>query len=169
MKIIDDELLNNFIDDDLSVEDRQFLKNEIENNIEIKKRYESLLLIHNSLKNSGVETTSIDFTRTIMDKISKNKLRSAQQKRFLIFILSLFGIVTLGIVAYLLYQLFSGITFTSSGKVVSDYSKDFGDYITALFGKKNLSIFGSILSFIMLVGGYFLFEYQKSMKKHMSH
>lgn len=169
MKIIDDNLLNNFIDNDLSIEEKQVLQNEIENNPEIKKRYENLLLIHNSLKNSEIGSTSIDFTKTLMQKISKREQRSVQQKRFLFFMLSIFGFVTAGIVGYLFYQLFSSLTFTTSNELVTNYSKGIGDYISSLFGKKNLSIFGSVLSFIMLVAGYFLFEYQKQSKKKFSH
>lgn len=169
MKIIDDNLLNNFIDNDLSIEEKQFLQNEIEKNPEIKKRYENLMLIHNSLKNSGISSTSIDFTKTLMQKISKREQRSVQQKRFLFFMLSIFGFVTVGIVGFLFYQLCSSITITDSNELVANYSKSIGDYISSIFGKKNLSIFGSVLSFIMLVAGYFLFEYQKQSKKKFSH
>lgn len=169
MKIIDDNLLNNFIDNDLSIEEKQFIQNEIDKNPEIKKRYENLLLIHNSLKNSEISSTSIDFTKTLMQKISKRELRSVQQKRFLFVMLSIFGIVTVGIVGFLFYQLISTLTFTDSNELVTNYSKSIGDYFTSIFGKKNLSIFGSVLSFIMLVAGYFLFDYQKQSKKKFSH
>lgn len=169
MKIIDDNLLNNFIDNDISIEEKQFIQSEIDKNPEIKKRYENLLLIHNSLKNSEISSTSIDFTKTLMQKISKRELRSVQQKRFLFFMLSIFGFVTVGIVGFLFYQLFSSITFTDSNELVTNYSKSIGDYISSIFGKKNLSIFGSVLSFIMLVAGYFLFDYQKQSKKKFSH
>ena len=169
MKIIDDNLLNNFIDNDLSIEEKQFIQSEIDKNPEIKKRYENLLLIHNSLKNSEISSTSIDFTKTLMQKISKRELRSVQQKRFLFVMLSIFGIVTVGIVGFLFYQLISTITFNDSNELVTNYSKIIGDYFTSIFGKKNLSIFGSVLSFIMLVAGYFLFDYQKQSKKKFSH
>lgn len=169
MKIIDDNLLNNFIDNELSIEEKQFVLDEIDKNPEIKKRYENLLLIHNSLRTSAVNSTSADFTKMLMQKISKKELRSIQQKRFLFFMLSLFGFVTLCIIGFLFYQLFSSLTFTHSNELVTNYSKSFGDYISSVFGKKNLSIFGSILSFIMLVSGYFLYDYQKHSRKNFSH
>jgi len=169
MKIIDDNLLNNFIDNDLSSEEKQFVQNEIDRNPEIKKRYENLLFIHNSLKNSEINSTSIDFTKKLMQKISNKDLRSVQQKRFLFFMLSIFGFITLGILGFLFYQLFSSFTFTDSNDFVANYSKSLGDYISSIFGKKNLSIFGSVLSFIMLAAGYFLFDYQKQSKNKFSH
>ena len=169
MKILDDDLLNRLIDNDLSKEEMQFLKNEIEKNPEIKKRYENLLLIHDSLKNSEVSSTSDNFAKTLMQKISRQGLRSVQQKRFLFLILSLFGVLILGIVGFVFYQLFSSITFSDSTELVANYSKSIGDHISSIFGKKNLSIFGSVLSFIMLVAGYFLFNYQKQSQKNFSH
>ena len=66
-------------------------------------------------------------------------------------------------------QIISSIQASESTELVTKYSKGIGDYFLNLFGQKNLSIFGSILSLIMLVSGYFLFEYQKQSKKNFGH
>lgn len=169
MKTINDEMLNRYIDNELSIEDRNFVRNAIENSSDIKKRYEFLLKAHLLLKNIQTESPSMDFSKLVMQKISRRGIQESQQKRFLFAILSLFGIVILGLVGYVFYEIISSIQSSDSSTAISTYSNTIGDYFSALFGKKNLSIFGSVLSFIMLVSGYFLYNYQKHSKKNFSH
>jgi len=169
MKNIDDDLLNRYLDNELSIEDKNFVKSSIESNIEIKKRYESLLITHNLLKNIQQDLVSVDFSKMVMQRISKRGIIKSQQKRFLFSILSLFGIIILGIVGYVFYGILSSIQLNDSSPAISTYTNTIGDYFSTLFGKKNLSIFGSVLSFIMLISGYFLYDYQKHSKKNFSH
>ncbi|MDP2365340.1 MAG: hypothetical protein Q8M94_16420 [Ignavibacteria bacterium] len=169
MKSIDDDLLNRYLDNELSIEEKNFVQSSIESNIEIIKRYESLLSTHKLLKNIQPDLVSVDFSKMVMQKISKRGVVESQQKRFLFSILSLFGIIILGIVGYVFYEIISSIQLSDSNKIVSTYSNTIGNYFSAFFGKKNLSIFGSVLSFIMLISGYFLYDYKKHSKKNFSH
>jgi hypothetical protein len=104
-----------------------------------------------------------------MQKISHRGVIESQQKRFLFIVLALLGFTILGIVVYVFYQIFNTTQLSDSSETISTYSNTIGDYFSALFGKKNLSILGSLLSFIMLVSGYFLYDYQKHSKKNFSH
>jgi nitrate reductase NapE component len=169
MTNINDDILNRFIDNELSNEEKNFVWNEIEKSTELKKSYESLLKTHLLLKNLNPDFPSVDFSKMVMQKISKRGVVEAQQKRFLFIILSLFGIVIIGIVGYMFYQIFSTIQLSDSNDIISNYSNTIKKYFSALFGKKNISILGSVLSFIMLVSGYFLYDYRKNSKKNLSH
>jgi cytochrome b subunit of formate dehydrogenase len=104
-----------------------------------------------------------------MNKLHKRYVIAQQQKYFLLLILSLLGLIILGITGYVLFQVISSMQPIQSSEIVTTYSKDLGDYISNLFGQKNLTIFGSVLSFIMLISGYFLYDYQKHSKKNFSH
>jgi len=169
MKNINDDLLNRLIDDELSNEEKNFVLSELGNSPDLKKRYDALLKTHSLLKNIQPDIVSIDFSKMIMQKISKRGIIEAQQKRFLVFVLSLLGIIILGIVGYFFYQIINSIQFSGANQTIITYSNTIGDYFSALFGKKNLSILGSVLSFIMLISGYFLYDYQKHTKKNFSH
>lgn len=169
MKNINDELLNKYLDDELDSEEKSFVKTAISDSIEVKKRYEELLKTHNLLQSMEEDSPSINFTKLIMKRLSNRTSTVQQQKYFLFSILSLFGLIILGITGFVLYQIISSIQPVESKEVVTTYSKGIGDYISNLFGQKNIHIFGSILSLIMFVSGYFLFEYQKNSKKNFSH
>ncbi|MCU0343354.1 MAG: hypothetical protein MUF28_05980 [Ignavibacterium sp.] len=169
MNNINDDLLNRLIDDELSNEEKNFVLSDLRNSPDIKKRYDALLKTHSLLKNIQSDIVSIDFSKIIMQKISKRGIIEAQQKRFLFSILSLFGIIILGIVGYVFYGIISSIQLNDSSPAISTYTNTIGEYFSTLFGKKNLSIFGSVLSFIMLISGYFLYDYQKHSKKNFSH
>ena len=169
MITINDELLNKYLDDELNREEKDFLKISIEKSPELKKKYAALLYTHNLLKNVEPDSPSPNFTKQVMNKISRRTSTARQQKYFLFSVLSLFGLIVLGITGYVLFQIISSVQASESTEVVTTYSKNVGDYFSNLFGQKNISIFGSILSFIMLVSGYFLFEYQKQSKKNFGH
>jgi hypothetical protein len=165
MKNINDDLLNRLIDDELSNEEKNLILSELKNSPDLKKRYDALLKTHSLLKNIQPDSVSVDFSKMIMQKISKHGIIKLQQKRFLFLVLSLFSLIILGIVGYVFYQIFSTIQFSDSNETITTYSNTVGDFFSALFGKKNLSILGSTLSFIMLISGYFLYDYQKHSKK----
>jgi cytochrome b subunit of formate dehydrogenase len=169
MKNINDELLNKYLDDELSREEKDFVKSEIENSSEVKKRYEALLKAHSYFNSIEEESPSIDFTKLVMKKLNKRSVIAKQQKYFLLSILSLLGLIIVGITGYALYQVISAIQPIQSSEIVTNYSKYLGDYVSSLFGQKNLTILGSVLSFIMLISGYFLYDYQKHSKKNFSH
>jgi len=169
MSDINDEILNRYLDNELSIEEKNFVKSEIEKSSALKKRYEALLITHSLLKNIQPDSTSVDFSKMVMQKIAKRGIIESQQKRFLLIILSFLGVVILGILGYVFYQILSTIQLSDSNETITTYSNAIGDYFTELFGKKNLSVLGSVLSFIMLVSGYFLYDYQKHSKKNFSH
>lgn len=169
MNNINDELLNKYLDNELSREEKDLVKTSIESSSEVKKRYEVLLKAHNLFSRIEEESPSIDFTKLVMKKLNNKSAIAQQQKYFLLYILSLLGLVILGIIGYVLYQVISSIQPAQSSKIVTTYSKDLGDFVSNLFGQKNLTIFGSVLSFIMLISGYFLYDYQRHSKKYFSH
>lgn len=169
MRPINDELLNNYLDNELSEDDKVFVLNAINNSFEIKKRYEALLKAHSLLKSMQPESPSIDFSKFVIQKISKRGIIEIQQKKFLYSILSLFGIIILGIVGYVFGEIISSTQPGTLSETITTYSNIIGNYFSSFFGKKNLSIFGSVLSLIMLISGYFLYDYQKRSKKNFSH
>lgn len=169
MNNIDDELLNKYLDDELNQKEKGLVKTAIENSSEVKKSYEALLKAHNLLNSIEEESPSIDFTKLVMKKLNNKSAIAQQQKYFLLSILSLLGLIILIVTGYVLYQVISSIQPIQSSEIVTTYSKGLGDYVSNLFGQKNLTIFGSVLSFIMLISGYFLYDYQKHSKKNFGH
>jgi cytochrome b subunit of formate dehydrogenase len=169
MNNINDEILNKYLDDELNREEMNQVKTAIENSAELKKKYKALLSANTLLKNMESDLPSFDFSKNVIGKIKSRKSTVHQQKYFLFTILSLFGLVMLGITGYVFYEIISSVQVSESSEIITNYSKSIGEYFSGLFGKKSLSIFGSVLSFIILISGYFLFDYQKHSKKYFSH
>lgn len=166
---INDETLNRFLDNELGDEEKNFVKIEIEKSATLKKRYETLLFTHSQLKNIQPDSTSLDFNSLVMQKISKRGVIEAEQKRFLFLVLSILGIIILGIVGYVFYQIINTIQMSDSNNSIVAYSNTIGDYFSSLLGKKSLSIIGSVLSFTMLVSGYFLYDHKRQLRKYFGH
>lgn len=165
---INDEMLNKFLDNQLSGDENEIVKNAIANSSELKRKYDTLISTDKLLRNIENDSTSLDFTKKVLQRINNQKNRAKQQKYFLFTILSILGIITLGVVGFIFVQIIPS-SGTESNHIVTEYSQNMGDYFSNIFGKKNISIFGSILSFIMLVSAYFFYEYQKQSKKNFSH
>ena len=169
MMDINDEILNKYIDKELMPEEMSQVITAINNSKELKKKYDALLYAHTIFNNMETESPSNDFTKNVMGRIKARRASSHEQKYFLFTVLSVFGVLVLLITGYVFYELFASIQANESSEIISNYSESVGSYLTGLFDKKNLSILGSVLSLIMLVSGYFFYEYQKHSKKNFSH
>ena len=169
MKNIDNDFLNKYLDGELTPEEQKLVNTEIDKSSELKNKFDSLYQVHNVLNNIELDSPNQDFTNLVMNKIQKKNSAARQQKYFLFSILSLFGILIMGITGYLFYQIIFLVQSNHSTEIFTKYFKGFGNYISSIFGDNNLLLFGSILSFILLVSGYFLFEFKRQIEKKFSH
>lgn len=162
---LDDEVLNDYLDGNLSDAQKIEVKAAIENNKLMQMRYESLLAAHELFKQAKSEKVSNDFERKVMQRINRKNTLVKQQKRFMMIIFSLFGLLVLSIVGYALTEVISSLKAAESENIFSTFSIFLADYKKLLTNKNNLSLLGSILSFIMVISGYFLYEFQKKSGK----
>jgi hypothetical protein len=165
MKNIDDEVLNDYLDGHLSESELAEVKIAIESNPVIKSRYEALLAAHKLFGLVSPDMVSNDFEKRVLQRINKRKEIAKQQKRFMMMIFSFFGLLLFSIVGYAFTEVLSSIKLSASENIISTFSVLLDDYQKFLSNKNNLTILGSILSFIMLLSGYFLFELQKKSKR----
>lgn len=169
MKNIDNDYLNKYLDGELTPEEQKLVKIEIDKSSELKKKIDSLYQVHNVLSNMKLDSPNDNVTNLVMNKIRKKNSFARQQKYFLSTILALFGITIIGITGYLFYQIIFLVQSNHSTEFFTKYFKRFGNYISSIFGYNNLLLFGSILSFILLVSGYFLFEFKRQIEKKFGH
>ena len=169
MNNITDEMLNKYLDNDLTSAEMQQVKSAIEKSTELKKKYEALLTANNLLKKTDADLTSVDFTKNLMQKLKAKTSTARQQKYFLFSFLILFGVIVFGITGYLFYEIILSAQSNESTRNITTYAKNISGYFSGLFSKNNLSILGSVLSFIMIISGYFLYEYQKQARKNFGH
>lgn len=168
MKNINDEILNDYLDGNLGKSQMIEVKMAIDNDHLLKARYNALLTAHRLLKEVKTEKVSDGFEKRVMSRINRRREIAKQQKRFMMIIFSLFAVLLLGIVGYTFTEVMSSIKSSESENLINSFTIFLNDYQKLLFNKTNLTILGSILSFIMIISGYSLFEFQKRSKKLIS-
>lgn len=171
MKYISDEILNKYIDGELNPEEINSINKLLLTDSDLKKRLSSLNKVNTELKKIGVDEVSVAFTQRVMQRISKKYRVPKEQKLFITSIISFFSVVCVSILGYIVINIAGEVSETvSSGaeKTVSNYSQSLIQSLVSTFSGLNISVFGSILSIVLLVSGYFFFEMSKQSKTKLS-
>lgn len=171
MKNISDEILNKFIDSELNPEEINKINESLLNDTELKKRLTALKRVDKELKRIRVDEVPVGFTEKVMQRISKKYRVPKEQKLFITSIISFFSLLCLSFFGYLVINIAGDVSETiSSGaeKTVNSYSQPLIQSLVNIFSGLNISVFGSILSIVLLVSGYFFFEMSKQSKTKLS-
>jgi len=172
MSKLSDEILNRYIDNELSQTELKIVRDQLQNSEEDKKRLRALQHVHSSLKNVESESVSPDFTQTLMKRILK-KSRSKKEQGFFVFsIASVFVIIALGIIGYLISLMLAapssaGSTVAGSKETVTILENLIG-LIKDFLNKTNIAMIGSIFSLGLLISIYFIFDLVKHTKDNLS-
>jgi hypothetical protein len=169
---ITDEILNKYLDGELSAKEIEILKNELQVSGELLKRFNTLKLIHDSLANLKEDEVNANFTLKVMSRIGRKKFTVPKQQRYFIFSIAAFiTILCLVVFGFSISAIISSSTPSSESLDIVDtvviLSSSSVDFIKKLFTGKGLSIIGSIFSLIIIVSGYFFFEMQKRSKANI--
>lgn len=171
MNLISDEILNKYLDGELSADEIKSLDDKIRSDAELKKRFNALKKVHKELSLLNADEVPSVFTKKVMMRISKKYRVQKDQKYFIAFIYSIFGALCFAILGYLIVSVSGEISetiTTQTSETVNNYSENFVQVVKNLFSKMNISVLGSILSIVLLVSGYFFFEMSKHSKANLS-
>jgi hypothetical protein len=171
MNRLSDEMLNKFIDDELSfAEVKKIMKiiNESESN---RERYLILLKIHQSLKNLEEDNPSLLFTSHLIDKIKVTYGARKKDKYFVLSVTSIFVLIILGLVVYVFdiaannASLLHGESSLINNFV--NYAHSFSMNLVDIFSKSNFSIIGTVISILMLGIAYVFYENLRNVKQRL--
>lgn len=172
MKKNTDELLNDYIDNQLDETSMKYLKTEIEKDEEALKKLKALKTVDSSLKNIEIIPAPEGFTDRIMSIIIKNTKKVASQiSYFFISVIVLFSVLIIGAMGYAYYTSSKAEKFTQnyfSLNKVSDYISNFASIIQDLFSNQNITTIGMILTILLLISGYYLLESHKEFKNKLN-
>ena len=161
---ITDEILNKYLDGELSVEEVKQIKSTLHNSDELQRKYNALKLVHDSLSFLKEDEVSPAFTEKLMKQLVVRTTVPKQQKYFIASVVTFISILCLVIFGFSISAIISA---SSSSKEETKSVFDSGGLVEALqqlFSGAGLSIIGSIFSIIVLISGYFFFEMQKRTK-----
>jgi hypothetical protein len=169
---LNDEILNRYVDGELSQAELSEVRELLKNTESGRLRLNALQRVHSELGRLETFEVSGNFTSTIMSQLVK-KTSAVRKDRFFVFsISSIFLTIILAIVGYIVVMSFghTGDT-TQNAQDISNYVGFFttaSASIKALMTPKNISIIGSILSFGIIITGYLFFENQRHIKRNLS-
>jgi hypothetical protein len=166
-----DEILNRFIDGELSPSEIKDINEVLKNSEDARKRMYALQLVHKELKKYPVRETSSEFTSLLMKKIIRKRERKGQ-KFFIFSVSSFFVLISLAIIGYLTsYIISSQAATTESGKSVNmlvSLIESLVHGIKTIFSSGNVSIIGFIFSFVIIISAYFFFDSHKQAKAKLN-
>ena len=170
---ITDEILNKYIDGELSMEMVKEIEIAIQSSVDLQRKYNALKLVHENLTHLKEDEVSAGFTDVLMNQIIKKKFAIPKQQKY--FIASVATFITLLCLVVFGFSISAMISSTPSSagdsKSIFDSVSTLTDglirAIKSLLSGEGLSIIGSIFSIIVLISGYFFFEMQKRAKANL--
>jgi uncharacterized protein (UPF0333 family) len=170
---ITDEILNRYLDGELSGEEVKQIKSTLLSSKELLMKFNALKLVHENL--SGLKEYEVNpgFTEKLMKQIVKRRfVVPKQQKYFIVSVAAFITLLCLVIFGFAISAVISASpssaeeskTFVDS---VSNLSNGIVKIVSQIFKGQGLSIIGSIFSIIILISGYFFFEMQKRVKTNL--
>jgi len=171
---ITDEILNKYLDGELSREESEQVKYGLSTSEELQKKYNALKLVHEKLFDMKEDEVSPAFADKIMNQIVRRKFAiPKQQKYFIVSIATFITLLCLVIFGFVISAIISSAPSSiGESKSVLDSVSTLTDGLVKtlqhLFSGKGLSIIGSVFSLLIIVSGYFFFEMQKRAKANLS-
>lgn len=167
---ITDEILNKYLDGELSREETEQVKSALRTSIDLQRKYNALKIVHSELLNFKEDEVSPGFTDSLMKQIVRKKFALPKQQKYFIFSIATFiTLLCLVIFGFTISAIISSApsSIADSNSVfdsIPNLSDGLVKILKHLFSGAGLSIIGSIFSIVVLISGYFFFEMQKRSK-----
>jgi hypothetical protein len=166
-----DEILNRYIDGELSPDEIAEVKRILGSSEDARKRLNAMKLVHEHLKNYPEKETPPGFSSILMRKIIRRP-EPKGQKYFIISVSSFFVLISLSIIGYLASYILS------TGERSAENNNTFENLkylmeklvlgIKSLFTAGNVSLIGFIFSFAIIISAYFFFDSHNKAKAKLT-
>jgi anti-sigma factor RsiW len=163
-----DEILNRYIDGELSETETEEVQKFLLSDENAKKRFNALKLVHDKLSIMEADKVPYGFTEKIVSRLGKKYKAPAHQKWFFISIVVFVSLLSLLVLGHVIGEIIASIPPQQKSAVpvetIDRLSEGLILQLKSIFSGKNLSIIGSIISLGIMISGYFFFERQKKTK-----
>src|ERR1035437_325401 len=166
MNTINDEMLNKYLDGELSKDESAEVEKIVNGSPALKQQLIALKEVDRSLRNMPVPEISFDVTSVIMQRIKWIEKLKKDQKRFIVVISSVFITLCFAIVLFVGFEIIKNYKPDSSKTIIDTvkYAETLSGFITSFMNNTNMTILGGIFSFGLLISAYFFFDYSKVFK-----
>lgn len=170
MKKVNNELLNDYIDNLLDTSKIKEVNNLINEDEESLKHLKALKSVDESLHHLEVTPAPAGFTERVMKLIiSKSKSTVKSINYYFISVLGFFSIAIISVIVYA-YKLTENTGTTDKVTILdtaTNFIKDNLPNWKSLFSNNNVIMLGIVLTVILLLSGYFMFESHKNFKNKL--
>ena len=171
--MITDELLNKYIDNELTEVEYKELSAALKNDPDANAKLKALQLTDEILRKMEVTAAPENFTSKFMNKIAvSTSVVKEKVSYFFIGMISFFILAIVGIIGYSVSKVEP-----SSSSLVDDnqyvqktkefFSGGLGQ-LTSILSNDNMLLIGAGLTFVLLISGYFLIENHKNFKQKLN-
>ncbi|MEW6507853.1 MAG: hypothetical protein AB1432_08935 [Bacteroidota bacterium] len=171
MKKITDEILNDYIDNQLDAASIKELKIDLEQNEEALKKLKALKAVDNSLRNISIIPAPEGFTSRLMNIIAKSSGKVASRvSYFFVSVIGFFTALLLTVMGFAYYSTSKTNPVIDNNKLlknISDYVPEFVTSLQNFFTNQNITAAGMILTILLLISGYYLLESHKEFKNNL--
>lgn len=169
MKKITDEILNDYIDNQLDDASIQELKKQLDENDDALNKLKALRVVDNSLKSINVIPAPEGFTNKLMKLIASSTKKVVSKVSY--FFVSVIGLFTVMIISVLGFAYYTSAKsnqvseYDTSLRKVIEYVSQFISLFKNFFNSQNITTIGMALTFLLLISGYYLLESHKEFKE----
>jgi amino acid permease len=167
MKRLSNEILNKYIDGELSRDEMREVDEVIKNSREDRIELNALQNTNRSLSKLTLLEVKSNFTSLVMNKIQRSLQSRQEQKKFIVGIISAFIVLCLAIVGFVGFETFRNFNPGTSNAIRESikYVSTASEFISRIFNSRNISILGSVFSFGLIISAWFFFDYSRMLKK----
>ncbi len=165
MNLLNDEILNKYIDGELEPSIIQKVNEMLKSSEEYQKRLKALQLVHEGLKNITGIKTSPNFTFVVMAKIKSRMKKKKNDIYFIYSITSILISICLIITGFVLSNI--NLTTKTTSRLTHimntylNYIIFFNDKMKDILNPNIILMFGSITTFGIIITAYLFYENHK--------
>jgi ATP-dependent Zn protease len=167
MRTLSEEILNKYIDGELSRVEMREVEETIKNSREDRIELNAIQNTDRSLKNMRLIEVKSNFTSLVMNKIQRSLQSSQEQKKFIVSIFSIFILMCLVVVGIVGFNLIRNYNPGTSNAITDSikYVASASEFISKILNSRNISIVGGVFSFGLIISAWFFFDYSRMLRK----
>ena len=171
MKELTDEILNKYVDDELSTTELSQLKELIAADDEALKKLKAHKLADQILHKMEITPAPSKFTERVMERIYSIAPKKVRRSFFIPGVISIFSMGIVGIFVYIFTTPAPASDPDSKTvSIINDaqemVSQKVGDF-SAFFSNETILLVGSFLTFVLLLSAYFMINSHKNFKHNL--
>lgn len=166
-----DELLNNYIDNQLTNEEIEDVRSILAADNQAINKLNALRTVHNSLQKLETMQAPVGFTERFMKVLNTAPVESGQNNYFFYSVVGFFGILIIGIMAFVISSInwnFQSMDLSSYIEPVKSEIEKNGSQALSVFKNKTVLMISSSMVLLLLILAYFGFESHKNLKKKIN-